>query len=47
MNSMEQLTNLLLGVIVIGYMFHYLYKKMNKDTVVSKIDNSTCTLSMC
>jgi len=39
MNSMEQLTNLLLGVIVIGYMFHYLYKKMNKDTVVSKIDN--------
>ena len=27
MNSMEQLTNLLLGVIVVGYMFIYLYKK--------------------
>lgn len=38
---MEQLTNLLLVVVVIGYLFHYVYKKMNKDSVVSKIDNRT------
>ena len=38
---MEQLTNLLLVVVVIGYLFHYVYKKMNKESVVSKIDNRT------
>jgi len=36
---MEQLTNLLLAVVIIGYVFHFVYKKMNMNKVVSKIDN--------
>ena len=36
---MEQLTNLLLAVVIVGYVFNFIYKKMNKNTVISKIDN--------
>ena len=36
---MEHLTNLLLGVVIIGYMCHYIYKKMNITTVTSTIDD--------
>jgi len=36
---MEELTNLLLGVIIVGYVFNYIYKNMNMDSVKSTIDN--------
>ena len=36
---MEQLTNLLLAVVIVGYVFNFIYKKMNRNTVISKIDN--------
>ena len=36
---MEQLTNLLLAVVVLGYIFNYIYKKMKVDRVISTIDN--------
>ena len=36
---MEQLTNLLLAVVVLGYIFNYVYKRMKVDQVVSTIDN--------
>ena len=36
---MEQLTNLLLAVVVLGYIFNYIYKRMKIDSVTSTIDN--------
>ena len=36
---MEQLTNLLLAVVVLGYIFNYIYKRMKVDSVTSTIDN--------
>ena len=36
---MEQLTNLLLAVVVLGYVFNYVYKRMKVDSVISTIDN--------
>lgn len=36
---MEQLTNLLLAVVILGYIFNYIHKKMKMDNVVSSIDN--------
>ncbi len=36
---MEELTNLLLGVIIVGYVFNYIYKNMKMDSVKSTIDN--------
>lgn len=35
---MEQLTNLLLGVVVLGYIFDYIYKNINMTSVTSTID---------
>lgn len=37
--SMEQLTNLLLSVVVFGYMFNYIYSNLNMTSVVSNLDN--------
>jgi len=36
---MEQLATLLLGVVIVGYICHYLMKKLNKTTVKSTVDN--------
>jgi hypothetical protein len=36
---MEQLTNILLAVVVLGISFDYLYKNMNMVTVTSTVDN--------
>ena len=36
---MEQLATLLLGVVIVGYICHYLIKKLNKTTVKSTVDN--------
>lgn len=36
---MEQLTNLLLGVVIVGYIFHFIIQKLNKKTVKSTVDN--------
>ena len=36
---MEQLATLLLGVVVVGYIFHYIIQKLNKKTVKSTVDN--------
>jgi len=36
---MEQLTNLLLGVVIVGYICHFIIQKLNKKTVKSTIDN--------
>ncbi len=37
--SMEQLTNLLLSVVVFGYIFNYIYSNLNMTSVVSNLDN--------
>ena len=36
---MEQLATLLLGVVVVGYICHYIIQKLNKKTVKSTVDN--------
>ena len=36
---MEQLTNLLLVVVIVGYVAHYVIQKLNKTTVKSVTDN--------
>ena len=36
---MEQLVTLLLGVVVVGYICHYIIQKLNKTTVKSTVDN--------
>jgi hypothetical protein len=36
---MEQLATLLLGVVIVGYICHYLMNKLNKTTVKSTVDN--------
>lgn len=38
---MEELTNLLLAVVILGYTFNYVYKELNKNMVVSSIDKRT------
>ena len=38
-HSMEQLATLLLGVVVVGYICHYIIQKLNKKTVKSTVDN--------
>tara|TARA_B110000285_G_C15096580_1_gene602350 strand:+ start:255 stop:830 length:576 start_codon:yes stop_codon:yes gene_type:complete len=36
---MEQLVTLLLGVVVVGYICHYIIQKLNKTTIKSTVDN--------
>lgn len=36
---MEQLTNLLLGVVIVGYICHFIIQKLNKKTVKSTVDD--------
>lgn len=36
---MEQLATLLLGVVIVGYICHYIIQKLNKKTVKSTVDN--------
>ena len=36
---MERLVTLLLGVVIVGYMCHYIIQKLNKTTVRSTVDN--------
>ena len=36
---MEQLATLLLGVVVVGYICHYIIQKLNKKNVKSTVDN--------
>ena len=36
---MEQLTTLLLGVVIVGYICHFIIQKLNKTTVRSTVDN--------
>ena len=36
---MEQLVTLLLGVVIVGYICHYIIQKLNKTTVKSTVDN--------
>ena len=38
-HNMEQLATLLLGVVVVGYICHYIIQKLNKKTVKSTVDN--------
>lgn len=41
---MKELTNLLLGVVVLGIVFNYVYKNMNLTSVVSTIDGRSYTV---
>jgi hypothetical protein len=36
---MEQLTTLILGVVIVGYICHFIIQKLNKKTVKSTVDN--------
>ena len=36
---MEQLVTLLLGVVIVGYICHYIIQKLNKTTIKSTVDN--------